>query len=196
MSKFQMLTYTGKLINPLELKQEDICLEDIAWSLSKQCRYNGHCKRFYSVLEHSVYLYYVIKEMGEQLVDHEEYLKYFLTQALLHDAVECYLGDMISPIKALLIDKYGFSIKEIEDTITEKIFTKYKINYPIYNSVDAGDKEIRKVEMFKLGMLHEDLEYETVIPKLAINLFYNEENTQQFHINEFMGLCRLLEIKD
>ena len=47
-------TYTGVMFNFLDPKQEDIKIEDIAHSLSLQCRFTGHCKQFYSVAEHSI----------------------------------------------------------------------------------------------------------------------------------------------
>lgn len=46
-------TFTGKKIFPLNPRTEDICIADIAHSLSMQCRYNGHTKLFYSVAQHS-----------------------------------------------------------------------------------------------------------------------------------------------
>ncbi len=49
-------TFTGKKFFPLTPDPELICIEDIAHSLSMQCRYNGHSKQFYSVAQHSVIL--------------------------------------------------------------------------------------------------------------------------------------------
>ena len=43
-----ILTYTGKVIDPLNVKPDDICIEDIAHGLSVLCRYNGLCYKFYS----------------------------------------------------------------------------------------------------------------------------------------------------
>lgn len=79
-------TYTGKKFYPLNPKEEDICIKDIAWSLSNLCRFNGHSKYFYSVAEHSVYVAENVPE------------KYAL-QGLLHDAAEAYIGDISGPIK-------------------------------------------------------------------------------------------------
>src|ERR1700674_199080 len=68
---------------PLE---EDVCIEDIAHSLSLLCRFTGHVKQFYSVGEHSVRVSYLCPP---------EYQLW----GLLHDAGECYAGDVNRPLK-------------------------------------------------------------------------------------------------
>jgi hypothetical protein len=46
-------TYTGKKFWPLDPRPEDVDIEDIAHALAMQCRFGGHCLRFYSNAEHS-----------------------------------------------------------------------------------------------------------------------------------------------
>lgn len=79
-------TYTGKRFYPIDPKPEDVEIYDIAHSLSLLCRFNGHCRSFYSVAQHSVLV-------ADKLPDE---LKLF---GLLHDAHEAYTGDFISPLK-------------------------------------------------------------------------------------------------
>lgn len=59
---------------------------DIAHSLSMQCRFNGHTSHFYSVAQHC----YLVAD----LVPAEDQLA-----ALLHDATEAYVGDLVRPLK-------------------------------------------------------------------------------------------------
>lgn len=46
-------TFTGRRFDLASPDANQVYLEDIAHSLSMQCRYNGHCANFYSVGEHS-----------------------------------------------------------------------------------------------------------------------------------------------
>lgn len=84
-----MQTYSGKQFWPMDPRPEEIDIEDIAHALSMQCRYAGHCLRFYSVAEHCVHL--------SRQVSAENAL-----WALLHDASEAYLVDVPRPVKPYL----------------------------------------------------------------------------------------------
>jgi hypothetical protein len=81
-----MQTFTGRQFFPMDPRPEEVDPTDIAHALSLLCRYNGHVDRFYSVAEHCVHLSYVVPP------EHALW-------ALLHDATEAYVGDMISPLK-------------------------------------------------------------------------------------------------
>lgn len=81
-------TFTGKLVNPLHLRIEDVDIEDIAHGLSLLCRFNGHTQKHYSVAEHSVHV-------ASRLPKH---LK---LEGLLHDSSEAYLVDLPKPLKIL-----------------------------------------------------------------------------------------------
>lgn len=82
-------TFTGRLVDPLDLRPEDIDIWDIVHSLSLKCRYNGHCFSYFSVAEHSVLLSKAVPPRLAKV-------------ALLHDAAEAYFCDLPRPIKALL----------------------------------------------------------------------------------------------
>lgn len=80
-------TYSGIQFTPFDVKPEDISIEDIAHSLSMQCRFNGHVFRFYSVAQHALNASYIVPEQ-------------YAMEALLHDAAEYIIGDLARPIKA------------------------------------------------------------------------------------------------
>lgn len=87
-----METYTGKEVNPLHIRPQDVCLPDIARSHSMQCRFGGHVERFFSNANHCV-------NMAQYFFDLGEYLN--AKYALLHEGDEEFFGDIITPIKYL-----------------------------------------------------------------------------------------------
>ena len=119
-------TYTGKKFNYLDVKPEDICIEDIAHGLSNLCRYFGQCKRFYSVAEHCVKLSQANLLSGDPKA------------RLLHDAVEAYIGDVARPLKVLLPE-----YNKIEARIQKVIEEKYNVDF---STVKIGDTRILEVE--------------------------------------------------
>jgi len=84
-------TASGKRVYVTAPSPSDICIEDIAHGLSHVCRFGGHVRQFYSVAQHSVI---VSHYAGGPL----------RLPALLHDASEAYLGDIIHPLKQCLPD--------------------------------------------------------------------------------------------
>jgi 5'-deoxynucleotidase YfbR-like HD superfamily hydrolase len=79
-------TYSGRRFTPTNPNPDAIVIQDIAHSLSMQCRFSGHVKKFYSVAQHSVLVSYIC--------NHEDAL-----WGLMHDATEAYLVDVPRPLK-------------------------------------------------------------------------------------------------
>ena len=121
-------TFTGKWFNPFEPNIDDICIEDIAHSLSNQCRFGGHTKDFYSVAHHSVLCCAAASESNQ-------------LAALLHDASEAYLIDIPRPIKLKLIE-----YKPIEDKLMKMISEKFGFEYPLCKEVKDIDEAILQYE--------------------------------------------------
>lgn len=106
------VTAHGHRFWPLDPRPEDIFIEDIAHSLARLCRYCGHIRAtMYSVAQHSVIVSQVLQP-GDAL------------RGLLHDAPECYLGDLIKPIKNLL-PQYEL----IEEKVDEAVCHRFGIDY-------------------------------------------------------------------
>jgi hypothetical protein len=135
MSKIR--TRSGRLFDVLNMPYASIDIEDIAHSLSMQCRYNGHCSRFYSVAEHSCLLHdYALDELED--LD--------LARALLlHDASEAYLSDIPSPIKPLLAN---YSV--LEAAVQREIARKFGTIMSGNQGLDDLDKRICSDEMAAL----------------------------------------------
>lgn len=85
-------TYTGRPFYPLNPRQQDISIIDIAHGLSLQCRYGGQITDFYSVAEHSVLLaMYAEQTLRGSVID--------CLQILMHDAPEAFMTDIPRPVK-------------------------------------------------------------------------------------------------
>lgn len=84
--KFWMQTHSGVQFRPYACTPEMIKFDDIVHALSNIARYNGHTDQHYSVAQHSVYVSYCVPIE-------------FAYVALMHDAVEAYIGDMAAPVK-------------------------------------------------------------------------------------------------
>ncbi len=95
-------TYTGKAFDYFNPQPEQICIEDIAHSLSMICRFNGHCARFYSVAEHSL----LVSKCAQ--ADGPEHAMF----GLLHDAAEAYIGDINPVLKSMPFLKSMLAIKQ------------------------------------------------------------------------------------
>lgn len=125
-------TYSGLAFDLENIDQRKIKIIDIAHSLSLQCRYNGHCKTFYSVAEHC-YRMSIWDLPGDPLA------------RLMHDAAEAYIGDIVRPMKEML----GDDIKIIEGQIQRAINDKYRITYSTI--------EIKKADEIMLATEKRDL---------------------------------------
>lgn len=129
----KLLTVSGRVFDLNSFTEDDIDISDIAHSLSLRPRFNGHTIRFYSVAEHSLFC---AERMPAGSTPQER-----LT-ALLHDAPEAYLGDVIGPIKALMPSVFH----QIETRLHEVISNKFRILHPIPDIVHRVDHFARAVE--------------------------------------------------
>ncbi len=150
------ITATGKRIDPSNITEGDICLEDIARHLTKICRFGGSLPLgvHYSVAQHSILMAIKAYYHNPTLADDND-LDYaqnvHLARAcLLHDASEAYLGDMLTAVKALLPD-----YKELEHKVTNTILQKY------LDASEVGDSRVWEAVAFmdKATLLDEALAF-------------------------------------
>lgn len=127
-------TYTGRQFWPLDPRPEEIHLIDIAAALAKECRFGGHCLRFYSVAEHSVLMYREAKAQEQRPED--------LRAVLLHDASEGLgLRDMPRPIKSDLAN-----YKAVEAGVMQAVARRFDFAWPMSPVVKALDEAIGLAE--------------------------------------------------
>jgi hypothetical protein len=89
-----LLTASGVEVHPGVLDPAAVHIGDIAHALSLICRFGGHSAVHYSVAQHSLLVVRILDGLG---APREARLC-----GLMHDAHEAYVGDVPTPIKALL----------------------------------------------------------------------------------------------
>jgi len=102
------------LLNPSPL---DVEIEDIAHGLARVARWNGQTKgtHAFSVAQHSVLVEKITSELRPRLARSAR------LAALLHDAPEYVVGDLISPFKAAL----GIDYKDFEHKLQAAIHLRF-----------------------------------------------------------------------
>lgn len=113
-------TYKGIMFYPLDPRQEEIDIEDIAHSLSNQCRFSGHLKTFFSVAQHCVY----VADWLQERFPHNYQLQ---LAGLLHDASEAYLVDLPRPIKNF--SEIGTYYRAAEHELMRVIGEKFGVDF-------------------------------------------------------------------
>lgn len=125
-------TFTGKEIELINFRSEDVDIRDIVQSLCNICRFNGHVPSFYSVAEHSV-------RAADFAIQEGMSTEMALT-ALLHDAAEAYVGDMVRPLKRH--PEYGAAHQKLENKILEVIHWTLGGIYPHPPEIEKIDKQM------------------------------------------------------
>lgn len=125
------------LINPSAM---DIEIEDIAHGLSRVARWNGQTvgDNAFSVAQHSV----LVEEIARTLQPGVE-LQWLLA-ALLHDASEYVVGDMISPFKNAL----GVDYRAFEDKLMQAIHIRFGLPAVISPQLKKFIKRADKVSAY------------------------------------------------
>ena len=127
MSKTAIIqTYTGRMIDILNPKKDDIVLYDIAQSLAYTNRFSGHTIFPYSVAQHSIAMAF---KGGDPV--HSMHL-------LMHDADETYLSDVPAPIK-----KHIENFSEIESNLIREIYASL---LPELYVIDLNDTNIKEID--------------------------------------------------
>ena len=126
---------SGRRLDLLDPTPMDIEIEDIAHGLAFVARWNGQTEGdfAYSVAEHSV----LVEEIYGRLVP-DAPAKWRLA-ALLHDAPEYVIGDMISPVKAAIGANYG----ALDERLTAAIHIRFGLPAQIPVTVK---KKIKKAD--------------------------------------------------
>jgi len=127
---------SGRRLDLLDPTPVDIEIEDIAHGLAFVARWNGQTigDFAYSVAEHSLLVETLYSRMSPKPEP-----KWQLA-AMLHDAPEYVIGDMISPVKAAV----GPGYEVLDDRLAAAVHIRFglpaKIPKPVKRQIKAADK--------------------------------------------------------
>ncbi len=113
---------SGRRLDLIEPAALDIEIADIAQGLARVARWNGqtHGAHIFSVAQHSLLVEAIFSAAEPQAHAAEK------LAALLHDAPEYVIGDMISPFKAVIGDAY----RRIEEGLLSAVHLRFGLASP------------------------------------------------------------------
>lgn len=182
-----ILTYTGRQFWPIDPRPEELCIEDIAHSLSLQCRFTGHVKQFYSVAEHSWRVSYDVPVQ-------------FALWGLLHDASEAYLTDLSRPVKRH--SAIGTAYMEVELRLQKVIAEHFGMQWPMPDEVHVSDDVLLMTEKRDLMPCHPAKWRETATPQIEQIVPFTSDYAEDMFLERFYALVQsspssgTLEVRD
>ncbi len=149
---------SGRRLDLLNPSPFDIEIEDIAHGLARVARWNGQTvgEHAFSVAQHSVVVEEVCAHLSPGLAPR------WRLAALLHDAAEYVIGDMISPFKAAL----GFDYKSFEAGLETAIHLRFGLPATTPAEIKALIKRADRVSAY-----YEAVQLAGFTPGEALTLF-------------------------
>jgi 5'-deoxynucleotidase YfbR-like HD superfamily hydrolase len=131
---------SGRRLDLLDPDPADIEIEDIAHGLARVARWNGQTlgANAFSVAQHSL----VVDEIAGGR--NPEWPPRWRLAALLHDAPEYVIGDLISPFKAAI----GLDYKQLERRLLAAIHTRYRLPPELPDAIQAEIKACDRIAAF------------------------------------------------
>jgi hypothetical protein len=117
---------SGRYVNPLALRPEDIDIHDVAHHLAGINRYTGATPEPYNVAQHSVIVARYFRHMKWMV----------RLAALMHDSPEFVLNDIASPVKHN--PEYGEAYHRFEADAIAVIFDTFGIDRALIESTRKG----------------------------------------------------------
>lgn len=162
---------SGRRLDLLDPTPMDIEIEDIAHGLAFVARWNGQTEGDfpYSVAEHSLLVEQLFSHMNTGIAARWQ------LAALLHDAPEYVIGDMISPVKAAVGPDYG----ALDDRLTAAVHLRFGLPAQIPMQIK---RQIKRAD--KISAWMEATQIAGFSKTEADKLFGNHEQslTQEFSI--------------
>ena len=172
-------TYTKRIVNPLDLRPEDIHIDDIAHHLSTSNRFVGALRTPVSIAQHSICVARLVRGWkGPE----------FGLFGLLHDASEAYLGDVSKWLKQHpSMGEYMAAEERAQQAIYEKFgLSQFDMEVLAGTELERADRLMVRVE----GQLGFDVT--ELIPN---NERYRALDDAEWEdVKQFLGLQLLAEM--
>ncbi len=110
---------SGRRLDLLDPSPLDVEITDIAHGLARVARWNGQTlgDHAFSVAQHSLLVEHIFSQLNPQASAEDKLV------ALLHDAPEYVIGDMISPFKAIV----GGDYKKVEQRLAQAVLLRFAL---------------------------------------------------------------------
>ncbi|MBV0891243.1 HD family hydrolase [Paracoccus sp. Z118] len=138
---------SGRRLDLLDPTPVDIEIEDIAHGLAFVARWNGQTRGdfAFSVAEHSLLVERIFGQVAPGC-DPRWHLA-----ALLHDAPEYVIGDMISPVKSALGMEYGEMDARLTTAIHRRFGLPAALPAPIKSRIKLADRVSARLEAVQIA---------------------------------------------
>jgi len=131
---------SGRRLDLLDPSPADIAIEDIAHGLARVARWNGQTRGAHalSVAQHTL----LVEEIAGDL--NPEWPSAWRLAALLHDAAEYVIGDLISPFKTAI----GLDYKAFEGKLLEAVHVRFGLPAALPRDVAAAIKGADRIAAY------------------------------------------------
>ncbi len=131
---------SGRRLDLLDPSPDDIEIEDIAHGLARVARWNGQTlgDHALSVAQHVLIVEEIARNLAPQATPHDQ------LAALLHDAPEYVVGDLISPFKTAI----GLDYKAFELRLLNAIHRRFGLDAPLDPAVTHWIKDADRIAAY------------------------------------------------
>ncbi|HEY0853920.1 MAG TPA: HD family hydrolase [Devosia sp.] len=167
---------SGRRLDILDPSPLDVELSDIAHGLARVARWNGQTQGDYpfSVAQHSVLVLEIFRALNREATVADQ------LYAVLHDAPEYVMGDIISPFKAAM----GGNYKEVENRLLGAVHLRFSLGAlppaKLTRQIKVSDREAAYLEAVHLAGFEVE----------EARKFFGEPTLPAFDLDKFDRLIR------
>lgn len=131
---------SGRRLDLLAPSPDDVAIEDIAHGLARVARWNGQTSgaHAFSVAQHSLLVVDIVEHLNA------DFDATALRAALLHDAPEYVIGDLISPFKSAI----GLDYKAFERRLLSAIHLRFHIPAVLDATISSAIKDADRIAAY------------------------------------------------